>query len=445
MRQGNAAQWTAAPRARGTRVFRKHFGWMLAANVIYAGCQWILLMLMTKRCSTEEVGLFALGLAVTAPVTMFAGLQLRAVQITDSCRRYEFHEYLTLRLITVGLGFAAIVALALPPSHGTGARLVIGLLGVSKSFESLSDILQGYMQQQERMTQVARSSILKGLLSVVFLYAVTLRRPSAAAAAAAVAAANLTSLAIYDWPMARKFGALPRLTMRAARARIWQLAVHALPLGAVQGLVSLSANVPRYYLERFSGPQDLGVFSALASLIVVGQTAVSALGQVASPRLARSFSHGDIPAFRSLLVRMIALGGALGIAMAGLASVAGYRILALLFRQEYAQRVDLLLILLTAGTVAYGAWLAGFGLTAAGAFKPQIPLMAAVCLAAWAGSTWWIPGYGSRGAAFALLFSMLVQLAGAILILMRCCAAQSRARIHSEAMPLERYEGSAPA
>ena len=57
--------------------FRVKFPWTLLGNVIYAGCQWSMLVVLAKLGSSEMVGQFALGLAMNAPVFMFANLQPR--------------------------------------------------------------------------------------------------------------------------------------------------------------------------------------------------------------------------------------------------------------------------------------------------------------------------------------------------------------------------------
>src|SRR3954469_7592651 len=82
---------------------RSNFSWTFAGNVVYAGCQWGMLMVLAKLGSPERVGQFALGLAVTAPILMFSNLQLRAIQATDARREYRFGHYLALRLATTAL------------------------------------------------------------------------------------------------------------------------------------------------------------------------------------------------------------------------------------------------------------------------------------------------------------------------------------------------------
>ena len=91
---------------------RSNFSWTFAGNVVYAGCQWGMLMVLAKLGSPEWSGQFALGLAVTAPIIMLTNLQLRAIQATDARREYRFGHYLALRLATTALALLVIAGIA---------------------------------------------------------------------------------------------------------------------------------------------------------------------------------------------------------------------------------------------------------------------------------------------------------------------------------------------
>ena len=142
---------------------RANFSWTFVGNVFYAGCQWGMLALLTKLVSPEMVGQFALGLAITAPVMLFASLQLRTVQATDARREYLFGDYLGLQLITTALALLVIVAVVLLAGYHWEAALVILAVGMAKAFESISDVFYGLLQQHERMDRIAKSKMIKGL------------------------------------------------------------------------------------------------------------------------------------------------------------------------------------------------------------------------------------------------------------------------------------------
>ena len=49
---------------------------------------------------------------------------------------------------------------------------------------------------------------------------------------------------------------------------LWPLVWLALPLGFVQMLISLNANVPRLLVQAFAGERELGIFAAIALAFV---------------------------------------------------------------------------------------------------------------------------------------------------------------------------------
>ncbi|GGL75102.1 hypothetical protein GCM10010840_11500 [Deinococcus aerolatus] len=392
----------------------RNISWTLAGNIVYAACQWGMLVLLARLASPDIVGQYSLALAVSAPIYMALNLQLRGVQATDAAQEFHFGDYLILRLITTVL--ALFVLAVLIKDYAAEVRLVIGLIGISKAFESISDVLYGRMQARERMDIIARSTLIKGPLSLLTLLLGFLWG-GLPGAAAALAIGWLLLLLAYDLPNARRLSTAQDLQMGGTSV-MWRLFKVALPLGVVMGLLSLSANIPRYEIESTLGTSALGVFSALAYLMVALGVVVSAVGQAASPRLARHAADDEISAFWQLLQRML-LGGLL-IGLAGIVGAAlfGQSILRLLYGAVYAQDLPLFIWLMVAAAVSYLAAFMGFGMTAARRFREQVPLFALMAGLLWLLSQWLVPEYGLVGAAWATLAANIFQLMGGGLILL---------------------------
>ena len=100
---------------------RVNFLWTLAGNVIYAACQWGILVALAKLGTPQMVGEFALALAVTAPILIGAGLSLRSVQATDALGEYEFRDYFSLRLLTSAAAVLAVAGVVCFSPYGARA------------------------------------------------------------------------------------------------------------------------------------------------------------------------------------------------------------------------------------------------------------------------------------------------------------------------------------
>lgn len=402
---------------------RRNFSWTFIGNLIYSGCQWGMLVVLAKLGNPEMVGTFTLGLAVTAPVMMFSNLQLRDIQTTDAKNHYLFNDYLGLRLITTGLALPIILWITLATGYKGETAIVIILIGFAKGLESISDVFYGLLQKHEKMDRMAISVMMKGPLSLLMLSIGTYISGSIIWGVLGLVIAWACILLIWDIPSYRwlinKFtseGEIPdSLEGRTAKPR-WQLGTIrkliwlSLPLGLVMMLISLNANIPRYFLEHSLGKKELGVFAALAYLIVAGNMVISALGSAARPRLAKYYAGGNVSAYQKLLFQLVAIACLLGLSGILVAWVAGGQILTIVYQPEYAKYTELLIWLMVTAGIGYVSSFLGEGMTAARYFRTQIPLFIIVTSTSAIASFWFIPKNGLKGAAIALMIAEIVRI-----------------------------------
>jgi O-antigen/teichoic acid export membrane protein len=405
---GRARSAGATTRAASLRT---NFAWTLAGTVVYAGCQWGILVVLAKLTSPEAVGQFALGAAVTAPVFLFTGLQLRASQATDTVRGFPFADYLGVRAGGMIVGLIVTALLAWGSGYDRATLLVILVVGASKAVEGMSDVYYGAMQHRERMRPIAISLMARGILALAAAGAALRMGGGVLGAVAAIAVSWAAVLLVHDVPMAAPFAYAPgrRRPSRERWRSVRTLVMTCLPLGLCTMLVSLRVNVPRYFIRDQLGSAELGVFAALSSLLAAGNLVLAALGQSATPRMARYHELRDVRAFRRLVARLTVIAALVGAAGLAVALLAGEPLLRFVFGPRYAGRADLLVWLMAAGLVMYVTSPLGYALVATRRFAVQVPLFAVTTLLC-AGVSWsLVPAYGLLGAACALGGSFLVE------------------------------------
>ncbi len=346
------------------------FAWSFAGNAVNGVSQWAILALIAKLSSAELLGQYALAVAVATPVAMLAHLNLRSVLATDVRDENPFADYLRVRVWVglAGLIVTSLIGIFWKPLWPVGITIV--LAGASLAVESFQDLFHAVMQRRERLDLVARSMILRAVLSVVLVGGFLLVYPNATAAAAGVLSGRLLTFLLFDLPQARPGPSEVQAPMSVLRA--------AVPLGLTLMLVSLTATVPRYVVEHTLGDAVLGTFVAINSFVTVGSVIMNALGQSATTRLARAFASGDFGVFRSVALRLTGLAAAVGLGGALLAHLAGGFFLSLVYRPEFGQHQHLLVAMLLAGTLGYVASILGFVVTSTRQFDQQLPLLVAV-------------------------------------------------------------------
>jgi O-antigen/teichoic acid export membrane protein len=383
--------------------------WGVLGSFVYAACQWAMLVVLAKLGSVEMTGQFALGLAVGAPVFLLTDLSLRSVLVTDVAGTHPLGDYVALRLVTVGLGLAAVAALVAVSGYRRETALVCLLVAVTKAVEAIGDVLQGHMQRHERMDVLAGSIVLRGLGALAALAVGLWLTGSLPWALVLVAGAWGLVLVAYDVPRSRRVGRGdigPRWRARDVARLAWL----SLPLGVTAMLISLSVTIPRYFVERHRGEAELGVFVAMTSLLVIGGTAVNAVSQSVSPRLAGRYAAGDRAGAWRLLASLLGLGfvvGGLGFAVTW---GWGREVLTLLYHADFARHLDALAWIMAAAVAAYAASALGHALTAARLLRVQMPLFAAVGAVALVSSALLVPRAGLLGAGQATLVTAVAQL-----------------------------------
>ena len=383
---------------------RSGFAWNLAGNSLYSLAQWLLLVILARLAAPSEVGSFALLLAISAPVFMTAGLNLRLVQATDATQRWRLEDYLALRHLVNGV--AVVVTMVVGMVVGFDADLLAALLAVSaaKCVESVSQTYYGFFQQHERHDFVSHSLLVRSVAGPAFFCAGYVITDQLAGAALGLLVGWSIPQQLLDRRRARRIradGGRPIAALRPVRwTEIRALARKAFPLGLDQGISSVAANTPRYFVQGILGPAQLGIYSSLSYLAQAISMISSALGTAVMPRLAQYHRDGRQAAF----VRLLALQTLFSMAVVVVAIVVGWFLgepfVRMTLGEEYVDQELFMVLLIGAGAVTLQRCV-GRGLTGAQRFASFFVLDTLTAVGVAVASLLLVPEWGLIGAAWA--------------------------------------------
>jgi O-antigen/teichoic acid export membrane protein len=414
----------------GVRRVSENVRWVMAGNVAYAVGGWIQLILLARAGGAAAVGVYSLALALTAPVTNFAGLQLGMLLSSDTRRSYAFREYRRLRGHTTALAVLAIALVGWISGLRGEAALALALVALMRAADALADVYFAAWQRAERMREIGLGMALNAGLSAAAMGAAVGLGLGVTGAIAGAVVGSLGALAFVYRRTARDPELSVELAERAGgadRRRLLRLGLEALPLGVIVLLTSLQQNVPRYFVQHAGGEAALGLFAAAAQLTATGGIVVAALGRATTPRFAWLLASGDVDGFRALARRTAATGLLLGGGGAALSAIAGAPILALLFGEEFARAAPVLVVLSVAAGFGFVGVLLGYALTAGRVIAVQPVLLSFTLVALVAASVALVPAHGSLGAAWALTIAAAVHAVASAIVLGRVRAPDAEA------------------
>lgn len=393
-----------------------NFVWTFASNVLVAACQLGLMALLLNKAGDATTGQYIIALAISAPVFMFAGLDLRTLQATDSNGEVRFIEYLSLRLICGCMALALVPLIALALGYRAETLAVVTTVGLGRFFLLIGDTFNGLMQQSERMDRVAHSIVLKGILSSVVLGATFLATGSLIAAVFAEAATRFLVLTFYDLPLGRRLAnqhgseEISIASLRTVKtARLTKLTFRTLPLAFKVMLVSLDTHITRYFVSGMGSLSAVGVFGPIASGAAAGSMVGKALNQSVSAKLGRLATTGETSQFQSFVRKLQLFYLAIGAGGIGFTMLAGGPLLALIRPDLLAYQVVLTLVVVSVALDLQNG-IVDMSLVAARRIAPLAPACG-LSVATSAICCWFlIPAFGLSGAALAMIIGRIMRM-----------------------------------
>ena len=381
---------------------------------------WGIISSYNKLGSSEAAGLYIAGLMIMQPLFQFTDFNLRQIFVTDVANRWEFRDYLAHRLILSSL--AVLLGTGIAFFVFPGNRLVIAVnlvMGLAIAGQSLSELFHGLFQKHERFDTISHSLILRGLLCLTGVCAVFYTTENVLLSLIAMAALRFLTVMIFDFPTAcRLMGSkhifrLPKnLTPRFSSSTLSAITRLGLPLAVNMGVLSLTPQIPRFWLERQDESMTLlGQFGSIAMLMSVGLMTLNSLGVAMSQRFAQVYAAGNRREFVRLTA--ILIGSAFGLGCVGLLviPVCGGLILTIAYSGEYAPLTKLFWLMTFGATFGFVGNALGYPVTAARRFGIQPVICLIQATVTMTGCAILVPRYGMDGAAWAVAVANIVHAA----------------------------------
>lgn len=383
----------------------KNISWILGANLIVSFSKWLLLVIIAKVLTPEDVGAYSLAFAIGAPITLFANMKLRSLYLTE--RNFNFSDYIHTRNILSALAFIFLVGIALIiyPEYS----FVILLVGLNKIFDLQSDMYYAIPHKEEDMDYIGKLMICKySLILICFSLILIIFNNLILSLLIQLLIQVLFLFLVEKKSIYRKYHVTNN---RIEFGSIKNVMLIGIPLGLVQLIVSLNTSYPRYLLEFFESPKVLGYFSAISYILVVGNMMMNAVSQTFIPFLAKLIKEKEIEKFRiNVFLKLNLISLTLGICSIVFSIYFGEFFLRIVYGTEYANYSDILILMSIAMLFAFFGWTFDIALLALRyiSIQPKISIVTLLCNTIIGFIL--IKNYGIYGATYTLIITNVLQI-----------------------------------
>lgn len=320
---------------------RKKLSWSILGNITFAFSQWLIVTLIARIGTAEDLGMYSLALAITAPIFMFFNFQLRTVLATDSDDEYTFPQYFGGRIIHLSFSYIIIGIVALIYSNDTKLQIIILIMGLAKVFESLSDICMGMFQKKSRIDLIGKSQFFRGIFTAPVVGLLYFFTHNIILSICGLLIVMVYRFIFYDLKNLKKYIDIVPTFGKSA----FTIMKFAFPLGLTTLIGSLNTNIPRYFLDYFSSVEYVGIFSAIYYILTAGNLVITPITLLAAPRIANAYNSKSNKKFLLINVQLIIVSIAAFIIIIIPILLFGEYILAILYGAEYAEYKDSFIII----------------------------------------------------------------------------------------------------
>lgn len=381
--------------------------WIFFANLFVAFAKWLIVILIANFLTPNEVGIYSLAFAISAPITLFANMKLRSLYITEEKARFE--EYLLGRKIVSFFAFIVLfsIALAIYPNY----IFVIILVGLSKIFDLHSDMYYAIPHKNRDMKLIGGVMIYKQTLSLC-AFSITLLLTKSLTISL-VFQLVIQILFLYFWEIRyfKKRYSIKKNNKKLSYIDAKSVLLLGLPMGLVQMLVSLNTSIPRYFLESFGDPSTLGYFSAIAYIITIGNMMMNSISQNFIPSLTRKINKGMYGAFeKNVFVHLTLFSFILGGILIVGSFLVGEFFLGFIYGDDYRAYSDVLILMSIAMAVNFLSWNFDSALLSLRYISIQPKISVFVLFITVVSSYYFINSFGIQGAPYTLIVANSLQL-----------------------------------
>ena len=331
--------------------FIRNISWIFIANLIVSLTKWLIVVVIARVLTPEDVGAYSLAFAIGAPVTLFANMKLRSLFITEE--KYDISDYLYSRSIVSVFAFIVLllIALFIYPQY----FYIIILVGLMKIFDLQSDMYYAIPHKEEDMNYIGKLMIIKHLLTfIAFFVTLLITKDLVISLIIQLIFQILFLYLIEKKNIEDKYNVNSNTFIFK---NIKKIIMMGLPLGFVQLLYSFNTSYPRYLLEFFESAEILGYFSAIAYILTIGNLMMNAVSQNFLPYLARKLEKKEYKSFKkNVFINLTIFSLGLGTILILFSYIFGEMFLSFIYGVEYAEYADILILMSFALTINFVSW-----------------------------------------------------------------------------------------
>lgn len=376
-------------------------------SFVYLGCQWLLTILVVKFSGYDDAGIVSLAMSISSALYAISAYNMRGYQSSDIKNDYSSDDYVFSRIITCFIGVFVCFLFVLFNHYSFYTKCCIFIYMIFKTSEALVDVLNGEEQKEWRMDVCGISMLLRGIVSII-CFSLTLYLSKNLLLSIMLMSLS-TYIVIYFYDL-NKYKNIIGFQKKFCFINVRRLLIICFPLALYAFIGNSILFFPKYFLELNYSKELLGIYSSLATPVMIIQVAASFIFNPLITLISEFYIKKDSRQFYGVFFKVLLFIIFIGVLGYIFIYFFGSFGLSLLFNDEILSYKNLLYPILIVTLLTSFIWFVSMLLTVIRSFKILVLGSITSLLSSIIMSLIIIPHKGLNGVNDVLIISNIVEL-----------------------------------
>lgn len=257
------------------RIFINKLKWVFFSNIYSSISKFLILVLIAQILTATEVGIYTLGLAITAPITLLFNMKMKSIIITE--KNPNIDKFKKIRLISNCFAIFILFLISwLFYKDYIGVLIIIGFI---KILDINSEFYQS-LPNKNKDFHITSKLIISKYTGITILFAITLILTESLILSLIVYILYQVAHLLVERHYFKKY--VLYLNEKENVTYLFLLSFM-IPLGITQMLYSFGSSLPKYILENVATIEEVGIFSAILYFVTIINMLLSSVFQTVLP------------------------------------------------------------------------------------------------------------------------------------------------------------------
>lgn len=376
----------------------KNIGYTFGGNLIFAFIKWLILILIVRFTTPEEVGNYTFAIALTTPILLFANMRLRLRYVVEDEISFESIKILRIILNILCVSLIFLIGFVFLKNYIEYIVLVTFI----KVLDLHSEIYYSVLHKKRNFKVISLMQLGKSMLIITLFFLVLILSENV-----------LLSLIIQIFSQILWLFFVERKATRYIeheenginKKLIYIIFITGIPLGIVQLLNSYNILIPRYVIENILSVEMVGIFASISYLLTIIDLFMNAISQNIIVNIKNYIKNGDFIKLKRFINKDVFIVSLL-LVIVLLVPIyyAGKSIINIIYGELYAEHSNIFIIVAISIIFNFQGWIFDTVLMAFKVYKIQLITSIITFIISIATSLIMVNIYGLLGAAIAVVF-----------------------------------------